>query len=128
MAGVEAEQRLVDPLPTGSPVVHVLEFGYVQSQGIGVAVNDARLPAPGRTEVDVVDGPLTLKRNGLPVLLADHQVGQAVGNAPLTGAHRKEQIAQPVPVDIAAGSQSETEVFAGVPLCQQLPVGTDACG
>ena len=128
MAGVEANQRLVNPLPSGSPVVHVLEFGYVQSQRIGVAVDDARLPTSCRTEVNIVDGPLAFKGNGLPILFADHQVGQAVFNATFSRAHRKEQITQPVPVDIAASSQSETEMFAGVPFCQQLPVGTDARG
>ena len=40
------------------------------------------LSTTGCPQFDVGDGPLSLKGNGFPILLTQHQVRQAVGNVP----------------------------------------------
>ncbi len=93
MAGVEANERLIDPLPAGGAVVHVLKFRNMKAQRISVGVDDARLTTSCGSELDIGHGPLTLEGNGLPVLLAHHEVREAKVVSSVLGAHRVEEVA-----------------------------------
>ncbi len=127
MAGVEAGQRLIDPLPSRCPVVHVLKFRHVKAQRIGVRVNDAGLASPRCPKLNIGDGSLALKRNGFPILLTHHEVGEAKRITSFLRTHGIEKVAQTVTVDVATRCHSEAEVFTAVPFSEELPVVADAC-
>ena len=98
----------------------------MKAQRIGVRVDDAGLASTRCTELDVGDGSLTLKRNGFPILLAHHEVGEAKRITSFLRTHGIEEVAQTVAVDVAARCHSEAEVFAGVTFSEELPVVADA--
>ena len=128
MRGVEAHDRLVNPLPTGRSIVHVFKFGNVESKSIGVCVDDAGLSTAGSPQLDVGDGALSFKGDRFPILLTQHQVRQAERCASLAGTHGVEEVAEAVAVNVAVAGHSETKAFARVAFGEQLAVRADAVG